>query len=551
MNNVSETQTSKENSFFSELKRLWLNSSDTAGSFHLSCGARTKIFILLLVLAAVFMVLLSTMFLVADSNTTVIRSIQAIAIITGFAILVSIAFFFQRDFLHPLAHLRKWVFLIRGGDLKAQIPLTKNQEFTDLAENLNAVGVMLLRLSEDFERQIQKHTKHITEKSRSLQILYNLSASTNYSTDLDELLSTFLNAVGDAIPIEAAAIRLLDGSCFRLVNSVGLEEFEKYNQKELEIAQYHFSNEVLDGKVVWEESVEWSTQKSDFSGNMDTIGIISIPLMDKERTLGVFNLFVDMKILKKNDEMNSLMRSIGQHCGMAIAKARLDAEAHRLKILEEREHLSHELHDSLAQTLVSLRFQIRVLDDSLEEENQAIFEQLERIESTVDEANTELRELITHFRAPIDKRGVMVAVQQLVRRFQEQNDISVFLQREWPEITLPGDMEIHILRIIQESLVNIRKHSQASTVRIFMRGDKNGSFSVLIEDDGKGFEQPNQPTSGGEHIGFGIMHERANKIGGHLNIDSESGEGTRIELQFDYPAMKYIQRDTQNPAVTR
>ncbi len=470
----------------------------------------------------------------------------------GLTVIGLLSFFFHRDFLVPLMHLRRWVFLMRGGNLQARIPIVKDAEFSDLAEDLNMVGTMLLRLSEDFEKQLQEHTDHITSKSRSLQILYNLSASTNYSTDLDELLSTFLQTISDVMHAEAAAIRFVDGPCFRLVKSRGLEKFQKYSEQELETALCPFAEDVLAGKVVWDETVDWGARKLPHHGNLSNLSIISIPLQDRERTLGVFNLFVDISNLRKRDEMDSLLLSIGQHCGMAIEKIRLDAEAQRLTILEEREHLSHELHDSLAQTLVSLRFQVRVLDESIESENkQSIWEQLERIENTVDEANTELRELITHFRAPIDKRGVTVAVQQIVRRFQDETDISIFLQQEWPEVTLPGDTEIHVLRIIQESLANIRKHSSASTVRILLKGDNNGSFQVLVEDDGEGFDKPAKSTNRGEHIGMGIMQERAQKIGGKLMIDSEPGEGTRVVLKFIYPPIERKEINSRKRAVTK
>ena len=543
MSSVNNTEyQNKRRGYFMRLWHLWITRREVSKAhFEFACGARTKIFIMLLVLLFTQVSMLYSLLTINSGQVNAVDIGQFAMLVLSLVLISVIAYYFQKDFLKPLSHLRKWVYNIRGGNLSAQIPISNNAEFADLAEDLNMVGTMLLRLSEDFEKQLQEHTQHITEKNRSLQILYNLSASTSYSNNLDRLLTTFLKSVTDVLHVSAAAIRLVDGDCFRLIKSKGMEDIQKHGDTELKIAQCAFSRDILEGNVVWEDQIKWNKQAGYKPENIDSIGLISVPLINSEVVLGVFNLFVDMKTIDKSDEMNDLMLSIGQHCGSAIDKVRLAQEAQRLKIIQEREHLSHELHDSLAQTLLSLRYQTRVLDDSLGDKIQSIAEQIERIESTVDEANTELRELITHFRAPIDKGGILVAIQQIVRRFQDDTDISIFLQKEWPDISLPGDTEIHILRIIQESLANIRKHSNATAVRILLRGYDSGLFNILIEDDGEGFDKPTQAPEGGDHIGLGIMKERAQKIGGQLLIDTEPGEGTRVVLKFEHPKQVIIQ----------
>ncbi len=529
------------------LKRLWFGNASISNNSSFACGARTKIFIFLSLITAILLVLLLSLLFAPQSGGRNLHYFQIALVSSGFAVIAAHIYYFQRDFLLPLTHLRRWVHMMRGGNLQAQIPYVKDAEFADLAEDLNMVGMMLLRLSEDAENQLQEHTKHITSKTRSLQILYNLSAKINYSSNMEDLLTTFLQTICDVANAEAAAVWLVEGESFRLVKATGLEKFRILDEPELDITRCSFGKDVLEGKVVWNESPDLNIPDFPADNDLLNIGMVSVPLMYRDRTLGVFNLFVDIRNLGKREEMDSLLLSIGQHGGMAIEKLRLDAEAHRLNIMEEREHLSHELHDSLAQTLVSLRFQIRVLDESIEsDDKQSVWQQLERIENTIDEANIELRELITHFRAPIDKRGVMVAIKQIIRRFQEENDISVFLQQEWPEISLPGNVEIQVLRIIQETLANIRKHSNANTVRIILRGNENGEYYVLVEDDGSGFDKPAKSSNPGEHIGLGIMRERAQKLGGKLIVDSEPGEGTRVVLKFTHPPkkQKHLDRST-------
>jgi len=201
--------------------------------------------------------------------------------------------------------------------------------------------------------------------------------------------------------------------------------------------------------------------------------------------------------------------------------------------MEERTRLANELHDSLAQSLASLKFQVRVLDEILHSGKEAeLWHELELIENSLDEAYTELRELIAHFRAPVDKRGLVPAVEQAVERFRRDSGVNAFLQLEWDAANLSAEVDIQVLRIVQEALVNIRKHSEANAVRVLMRAGKDGNYMVLIEDDGIGIQDRVIDGGPGEHLGLKILQERAALIGGDLKIESETGEGTRIILLF-------------------
>jgi nitrate/nitrite-specific signal transduction histidine kinase len=211
---------------------------------------------------------------------------------------------------------------------------------------------------------------------------------------------------------------------------------------------------------------------------------------------------------------------------------RLAADAERLNFMEERTHLAHELHDSLAQTIASLRIRVRVLDEKLHQGDESlIWDEMEKIEAGVDEANSELRELIARFRAPMLPEDCATAIERLAARFRKNQGIDVFLQNGWGDDVLAPEQQIEVVRIVQEALANIRKHGAAHTVRILLRR-KNELYRMLIEDDGVGFEESSEPASTGEHIGLAVMQERAERLGGELRVESEPGEGTRVLLNF-------------------
>lgn len=201
--------------------------------------------------------------------------------------------------------------------------------------------------------------------------------------------------------------------------------------------------------------------------------------------------------------------------------------------------LAHELHDSLAQTLASLRFRVNLLQKTLSQENAPSDDkdtnaqkEVEQIKVGLDEANFELRELLSHFRIRMDERGLIPATEGLVERFKNESHCQIFFQNECPELKLPPVLEVHILHIIQEALANIRKHSHANYVRILMSSGESPWFRLLIEDDGRGIEAEINNTVPGEHVGLTIMRERAQRIGAELSIESDPGEGTRIELRL-------------------
>ena len=88
-----------------------------------------------------------------------------------------------------------------------------------------------------------------------------------------------------------------------------------------------------------------------------------------------------------------------------------------------------------------------------------------------------------------------------------------------------------VIRIVQEALANVKKHADASILRLLLRVSDQNDYYLLIEDDGHGFEGGVRGKAG-EHVGLKVMRERAEYINAKLSVESEPGEGTRLELSF-------------------
>jgi two-component system nitrate/nitrite sensor histidine kinase NarX len=445
----------------------------------------------------------------------------------------------KENLLLPLAQLKDWTVRIRNGNLSAQIPVPEKGEFAQVATDINDVGRVLRTLSRELDEQVRVQTQRLEKKSRSLEILYDVAASSNTARDIDELLVRYLETLANILDAHAGTVRLLtDDDQLRLIGSTGLDnpiaEKEKAVPIERCLCAQNFSERIVSCK-----------NKRFLCGNLlysslpygDKAYAIAIPLQYRSRTLGIYNLFIEDEQTIQNPDIVNILTNIGQHLSLAIEKVRLDNDTKRLTIMQERTMLAHELHDSLAQTLASLRFRVSMLSRTLQKQgDDNAIQEITQLQNGLDEANSELRELLAHFRVHMDERGLIPATENLIERFKSESNIAVFFQNECTNTKLPPMVEVQVLHIIQESLANIRKHSQASHVRVLMRCEQEHLFHVLIEDDGVGIDETKIDGQPGEHVGLSIMQERARRIGGVLNIETEPGEGTRIELDFDYLA---------------
>ncbi len=429
--------------------------------------------------------------------------------------------------------LFEWTQKIRAGELTARISINSKLHNAELCHEINFVSEMLESLSRDAEIQLQSHTEHIAQKNKSLATLYDVVTSINMSRDLQDLLTRFLHTMTELVDAQAATVYLetKKDTC-TLIAEIGLDttfqDKHPYLPKNMPDTN---SNQTIPVDVI-----PCPEQLNKRYFNSEELSILIVPLQYRGNILGVYNFYIDANKYNENNEYEELVTSMGRHLGIAVEKARLDDEANALSIMRERTNIANELHDSLAQTLASVKYQVRVLDETIHQgDESATWQELERIESTIDEAHTELRELIAHFRLPIGERNLVVSAEQVVERFQQDTeDVHVYLQKEWPDTKLPPQIELQVLRIIQEALTNARKHSEASAVRVMMRGDEHGHYTVLVEDDGVGISEQHKLNSAGEHVGLSVMKDRASRIGGTLTIETEPGEGVQIRLEFDY-----------------
>ncbi|HUJ56383.1 MAG TPA: GAF domain-containing protein [Gaiellaceae bacterium] len=192
----------------------------------------------------------------------------------------------------------------------------------------------------------------------------------------------------------------------------------------------------------------------------------------------------------------------------------------------ERRRLARELHDETGQALTSILLGLRGLEEaqSPEDLRAAVSEVRDLVRSTLQD----VRRLAVELRPKaLDDFGLVAALERLTDSFAEQTQIGVEFVHNIPDGRLPPEIETALYRIVQESLTNIVKHARAGNVSIVLRGSSE-SVSVVVEDDGVGFEPGREP---GDGIGLVGMRERVGISGGTITVESRPGAGTTLRAE--------------------
>jgi two-component system nitrate/nitrite sensor histidine kinase NarX len=436
----------------------------------------------------------------------------------------------RKDFLLPFYDLQKWVSRVKV-DQHVRLDEERKTTFQPVAAAINHLIDENHHIYDDMEKILNKQIQRLSHKSASLETLYGVSSKLNQLRSTDELfeyfLGTFVNMTGASSGVARSLTE--DGELY-LVAQRGVIDEQGLERQVL-------SSDCFCGEVAMAETagVQFSVNScakcvGNKSQKIADVGTIFIPLRHHGKTLGIFNLFFDKEPSLASDE-RALLESIAENIAIALDKSILNEQTKRMELSQERLFLSQEIHDSLAQTIYSLKLQVSVLGNSLKQAKQLdAYHQVEALQTNISQANQELRELMCNFRVPLDPKGIEVSLKNLANRFKSEIGVATYLQVEG-KFKVDPEVEMQIMRITQEALSNIRKHAKARNVRILLTA--NPYPQLLIEDDGVGFvKDQNTSEVMGNNIGMNIMKERAQRVGAEIEVESEVDEGTRIIVKF-------------------
>ncbi len=236
--------------------------------------------------------------------------------------------------------------------------------------------------------------------------------------------------------------------------------------------------------------------------------------------------------------LQMLMRTVGPVVYNVYLLRRLRARAGAM----ERARVARELHDGAIQSLIAVEMQVDVLRRKAGAQPEAVAGELEHIQRLLRDEVMALRELMQQMKpVEIAPQKLLEFLADSVERFQRETGISATFVTDLEEVSLPPRVCRELARIVQEALVNVRKHSAASNAVVRL-GRKGGMWKLVIDDDGRGFEFVGRFTQAdldSARKGPLVIKERVRSMGGELTVESTPGRGARLEITLSAGGHKH------------
>lgn len=256
-------------------------------------------------------------------------------------------------------------------------------------------------------------------------------------------------------------------------------------------------------------------------------GLLVVPVVIEGEACGGLEFYYPLPRQFSQEEIR-LAVALADQAALAIQNARLRVQAEQTAVEAERNRLARDLHDAVTQTLFSASLIAEVLPRLAERNPREVARRLEELRQLTRGALAEMRALLLELRpAALTEMGLGDLLRQLAEAITGRARLPVGLQVDGHRM-LPPDVQVALYRIAQEALNNVAKHGRASHASMRLSYLLEG-VELLIGDDGRGFD-PGEISP--QHLGLGIMRERAEAIGANLRIESEVGQGTCIVVSW-------------------
>lgn len=308
------------------------------------------------------------------------------------------------------------------------------------------------------------------------------------------------------------------------------------------------------GRTINVADIQHDSRASNYAHSIGLRSLLVAPIQSRNRRLGTISLHCRQPgAFTEEDER--LLTILASQVGLGIENANLfdsqrrarlvaELQRERLRVLtdrlvttqeEERLRISRELHDEAGQALTSLKINLDLLRAGLPAEQENLRARLADLATLTGETMDTLRTLAHDLRPPgLDAFGLNVALEGLCHDYSTRTGLTA----AYDGVELPGlptAVALSLYRFVQEALTNIAKHAQARNVSVQLRQD-DGELVLSVADDGNGFTYDPNTSQGG--VGLVSMHERADLLGGTLDIDTAPGRGARLTIRV--PTEVYV-----------
>ncbi|MEX0961149.1 MAG: GAF domain-containing sensor histidine kinase [Burkholderiales bacterium] len=262
--------------------------------------------------------------------------------------------------------------------------------------------------------------------------------------------------------------------------------------------------------------------------------LLTVPMSLGRETVGWICVRSSKADAKDLESKIYLAEALAGQATLAVQMARLNEQARQAAVLEERNRIARDIHDTLAQGFTGVVVNLEAASRTLKKDNVALaLEHIEHARSLAQAGLGEARLSVRALRPEVLQQADLAhALQALLRRLETSGVLHARFKSDGEKVSLPGEIESELLRIAQEGVTNVLKHARAHKVELQLSFGSD-AVRLSIADDGIGFD------SRAQHDGFGLlgMRERAERIGARLLVSSRPAQGTRVETVIPRSAL--------------
>jgi PAS domain S-box-containing protein len=379
----------------------------------------------------------------------------------------------------------------------------------------------------------------VNERTKELQLLLETSHNITSTLELKSLLNTILTQLKTVVDYSAVVLYSLQDEQMKLSNYQGEQALAQITwllslvrQQMMQFLQNRPYDYLLIEDISQDGRFSQEFRELTFPaaiGEKPMRSWIGVPLLVRNRLIGFLALFHSRPYYYTRQHA-SLIYALANQASVALENARLYGQAQELAILQERQRLARELHDSVSQALYGIVLGMRSARVLLHRDPAMLTKLLDHLSEQAETGLTEMRTLIFELRPEtLEREGLVMALRKQGEFMQTRYGLRVEMEMgEEPQQSFIAKEALY--RITQEALHNIVKHASATFATLHLYENKeNASLVLEISDKGAGFN-PEQSFPG--HLGLQSMRERLERLGGTLHIISSPGQGTQIRAML-------------------
>jgi signal transduction histidine kinase len=400
---------------------------------------------------------------------------------------------------------------IASGDLETPIAPEPGHEVGTLARALDTMRESLRRL----RNALQERAELLARREREARALYEASRSIINQRELPEILGTIAAAARSLLGATAAAICLRDGEA-RLVPAVR------------DGPDGAFTAGGAGPGCERTPAQAWGPgQDCPFIAPAFRQMHVTARLRAGDQEVGYMCVASERPRAFREEDAASL-GALASLAAVAIQSARLREQARLVAVLEERERIAHDLHDSIIQSLYGVSLALEHCVEAVSPVAPPVAARLNALIDTLTGVIQDVRSFVMRVQPVEDGDTVSAALERIVQEFR----VNTLLPVEYEgarDMAVDAEQRLHLQLILREALANVARHAGATRVlvRVAQRGEE---FVLSVQDDGRGFEWP--AAARGTGLGLRTMAERARRLGGRLDVETRPGQGTTVTVRF-------------------